>query len=566
MATRQTRRQVMSGALALGASNLSGCALVGPLNAFCPDDPRISNPTTPLTIDVHGHVFNGTDIPIAPYIKYVRGREDPSLADLGDILQDVNWAFAPSGAEEIAALQEISQALRASCGRNTFESIHVAHRETQYQQGVKELNRALTQFEYSRQQRGLRATRSSNAVANAIRTLPQSYLGHRSQRRRAMQKSLSENTIDAAVEFAVRQFQYRYVNVFDFLTQYSSGSSRKIDLVICHFLDFDWPLGSGNPTRTPIAQQIDVMEQITILTGGRVHCYVPFDPMKQVAHSLGLTFESPLALVQKAILSQGFIGVKMYPPMGFGPADNASKPNSFWSRKWLPNSLKHVDHLGARLDGALSELYTWCIANDVPIMAHTSASEGPADDFQNLTDAKYWYHVPTGLRVNFGHFGNTEVASTRNGLKRAEAYCALMRGPGTHGEKFYADAAYLTEGLTKPSDLISALRTLFRETSGKGPAALAQRLMYGSDWEMLIIAGAANTGYLADFEQIFSQLDSDPTLGAKGKLSDRFFGINAVNYLSLRPGSATRTRLDAFYLTHGIRPPQWAHKISTRTV
>jgi len=270
--------------------------------------------------------------------------------------------------------------------------------------------------------------------------------------------------------------------------------------------------------------------------------------------------------VQNAIRSRGFIGVKMFPPMGFAPADNTPTPQNFWNRGWLPDNLRHVDHFGRRLDAALSELYAWCIANDVPIMAHTSASEGPADDFQNLTDAKYWYDVPKGLRVNFGHFGNTEVKSTDKGRQRAEAYCGLMGGPGTHGEKFYADAAYLTEGLTKQSDLISALRILFHETAKKDSAALAQRLMYGSDWEMLIIAGAANTGYLADFEQIFAQLDSDSTLGAKGKLSDRFFGFNAVNYLSLRPGSATRTRLDAFYTAHGIRTPQWAHKIIARTV
>ena len=495
----------MSGALALGASTLSGCVLVNPLTAFCPDDPRISNPKTPLTIDVHGHVFNGTDIQIERYISKVRGRKDASLANLGAVLQQVGWSVAPSGATEIAALQEINQALSAGCGRNTFETIHIAHREEQYQKGVAQLNDALTRLE-NLPRRGLRATHSGNAVANAIRSLPPTYSAHRSRRLRATRKSVSEDEIDAALAFVLRQFQYRYVNVFDFLTEYSSGSGRKIDLVVCHFIDFDWPLAGGNPTFTPIAHQIDVMEQITILTGGRVHCYVAFDPMKQVAHSLGLTLESPLALVQKAILSQGFIGVKIYPPMGFAPADNASKPQSFWDRDWLPDNLKHADHLGARLDGALSQLYAWCIANDVPIMAHTSPSEGPADDFQALTAAKYWYHVPNGLRVNFGHFGNTEVTSTST--QRTFDYCKLMGAPRTHGENFYADAAYLTHALTNQSDLTKALQALFRLTAPKKSAALAQRLMYGSDWEMLVIEGAANTRYLANFEQIFSQLDS----------------------------------------------------------
>src|SRR5262245_10911586 len=30
-------------------------------HVFCPDDPRISDPRSPLTIDTHCHVFNGTD-------------------------------------------------------------------------------------------------------------------------------------------------------------------------------------------------------------------------------------------------------------------------------------------------------------------------------------------------------------------------------------------------------------------------------------------------------------------------------------------------------------------------
>jgi amidohydrolase family protein len=555
----QTRRQMMGGALALGASQLSGCVLVRPLTAFCPDDPRISNPKTPLTIDVHGHVFNGTDIQIERYISLVRARQTPALANLGTILQEVGWSVAPSGAQETAALREINQALSAGCGPGAFEAMHVAHRNDQYEKGVVELNSALDKVESLRRP-GLRAMRGGNAVASAIRSLPKTYPAYRSQRLRATRKAAGGDQIEAAIAFVLRQFQYRYVNVFDFLSEYSSGSARKIDLVVCHFLDFDWPLAGGNATLTPIADQIDVMEQISILTDGRVHCCAPFDPMKQVAYDLGLTFESPLALVQKAILSQGFIGVKIYPPMGFAPIGNAAKSDSFWSRrKWLPDNLKSTNHVGARLDAALSALYVWCVRYDVPIMAHTSPSEGPADDFQALTAAKYWNNVPNGLRVNFGHFGNTEV--TASDTARTLEYCNLMGGPGTHGANFYADAAYLSHALTDQRGLTNALQTLFRITAPKQSAALAQRLMYGSDWEMLVIEGSANTKYLSNFEQIFSQLDGNPSLGAQGKLSARFFGINAVNYLSLRPGSATRARLEAFYAARAIPTPQWMRKI-----
>ena len=553
-----TRRQIINGALSIGVTSLGGCVFVRPITAFCPDDPRISNPNSPLTIDVHGHVFNGSDIQIERYITLVRARQTPALKDLGEILQEVGWEVAPSGAQEISVLRQINQRLSAGCGPGEFERLHIAHRNEKYLAGRSALNEALTRVE-SRRRPAFRSTYGGNAVANAIRSLPTSYPEyHRWQLRRAY-RAVGTDAVNAAVAFVMRQFQYRYVNVFDFLTEYSSGSARKIDLLICHCLDFDWPLALGKPTMTPIADQIDVMEQISILTGGRVHCYAPFDPMKQVAYDLGYSTESPESLVQEAILSQGFVGVKIYPPMGFAPAGNAHMKPGFWNRKWLPASMHRPD-LGRRLDDVLARLYSWCVANGVPIMAHTSPSEGPCSDFENLTASDYWWAVPGGLTVNFGHFGDTEIAP--DNLSRALAYWKLMGRSGSHGANFYADAAYLTEALKEPVKLTEALRRLFQMAQGKTSPALAQRLMYGSDWEMLVIEGSASENYLSNFEQIFSNLDRDSSLGAQGKLSARFFGINAASYLSLRAGSAARARLDAFYAARGLPTPQWAQKVN----
>src|SRR5262249_2804424 len=151
---------------------------------------------------------------------------------------------------------------------------------------------------------------------------------------------------------------------------------RKIDLMISHFLDFDWPLAKGRQTLTPIWDQIAVMGQISILTGGRVHYYVPFDPMKQVTYDfLGRSTRSPMDFVQNA-MSRGCVGVKMYPPMGFAPSGNANKRPGFWDRTWLPDEIRQDRDFGKQLDMVLARLYSWCLANDLPIMAHTSPSEG----------------------------------------------------------------------------------------------------------------------------------------------------------------------------------------------
>jgi len=145
-----TRRQIINGALSIGATSLGGCVFVRPITAFCPDDPRISNPNSPLTIDVHGHVFNGSDIQIERYITLVRARQTPALKDLGEILQEVGWEVAPSGAQEISVLRQINQRLSAGCGPAEFERLHIAHRNEKYLAGRSALNEALTRVESSR--------------------------------------------------------------------------------------------------------------------------------------------------------------------------------------------------------------------------------------------------------------------------------------------------------------------------------------------------------------------------------------------------------------------------------
>src|SRR5262249_28223436 len=203
----------------------------------------------------------------------------------------------------------------------------------------------------------------------------------------------------------------------------SRGRARRLDLLVAHLVDYDWPIGNGNATPTSLRDQVAVMERISQLAGGRVLCFAPFDPMKEVAHGLGLTMESSLQLVTDAITKHGFIGVKLYPPMGFLPLGNASLDGTaFWSRPWIPPALQR-SILGARMDDALRSLYAWCLSNGVRIKAHASPSNGPCDGppstcnglhnvFSKLTLAKHWESVPAnfpGIRLNFGHFGYTNL-------------------------------------------------------------------------------------------------------------------------------------------------------------
>ena len=279
-----------------------------------------------------------------------------------------------------------------------------------------------------------------------------------------------------------------------------------------------------------------------------------------MAFRLGLTPDDSLSLVKSAVENQGHIGVKMYPPMGFAPFGNKARNISFWDKPWIADALKRPD-LGDELDGALEELYGWCIQNSVPIMAHTSPSNMPDPSFRWATDPKRWLDLPVpGLQVNFGHFGDTELGLGGD-LKLTRSYAELMGSEGTVGANFYADSAYFSDAVHGSGSLAAELAGLFRWTRSKGSANLANRLMYGSDWEMLLIEPGDTSAYLRNFEKIFEKLDKATDLGATVKLSDAFFGLNAADYLGLKSGRQTRTRLDTFYVRNGVAKPLWATKV-----
>jgi hypothetical protein len=544
-----TRRQALAAMGGFGASlGLSGCAT--PIVPFCPGDPTVSDPTSPLTIDVHTHVFNGSDLQIFGFYNYVVARQiEPTL--LAVLLEMLGRDFAPTAIDELVALQEAEVALR-NCNGPVFVQVLNSHAQDRYDRFLAQLKAANRNIRSRRFARGLT---SRSRIDSLIETLPRSYSDYKKLQRSKARFALADATALGEIEFVQRNFQFRYVNVYDYLFEYSTGRNRKIDVMVAHLVDFDWPLGGGNPTTTSLSDQFRVMDKISQLTGGRVLCFAPFDPFKEVAYQLGLTPESSLQNVQTAILLHGFIGAKIYPPMGFAPFGNAALDgHGFWDKPWIPASL-HRSDLGRLLDNALATLYYWCLHNGVPIMGHSSRTSGPSDAFQNLAGAEHWGPIPNqlaGIRIDFGHFGLKDLGKDDQEIRLA-SYMDVA-----NGNFLYADAGYFSEVLSQASSLQAFLTTLYRATRRKGDAALAQRLMYGTDWEMIVREGPTSSSYLEDFEKMFAVLDHED-LGAKGKLSDRFFGVNAATFLGLGPNQPTRTRLDRYY---GLSSkPAWMSKV-----
>lgn len=565
-----TRRSVLFGAGSLIASApLSGCGfLTRTPSPLCPWDPRRTDRALPLTIDAHAHLFNGSDLQIGDFFRLVLLRDLELLGGLGDILQGIAWSTAPNGAAELVALDRIEIALAACQGptaalarANPLDQSLASLRQAGYDIYRENLQRAV-----QANAQGRLGRRANASVESFIRGLPQdvgSFRTNYATPEATARLSRVDRKALNALRFVFQLFQYRYVNLVDYLDLYARGTDRKVDLVITHMVDYNWPLSMGGTTPTSHETQLGVMKRISRLSGGRVHAFVPFDPLREVAHRWGLLdpdlnpAPSALALAQRGIEEFGCVGVKLYPPMGFrayGNEELERRTPDFWHKPWLPAGLQRPG-LGRELDHALGDLYYYCLHHRVPIMAHTNWSNGPDTTFQDGA-AEAWgtaLRVFPELQINFGHFGDVTGGSS--------LFSDLMRGPGQPGANAYADTGFFSESVENPAALERTLRDLFRQTSHKGPAALAQRLLYGTDWEMTLISEAGDREYLEEFHRILSLFDQDGTLGSAGRLSDRFFGENAADFMGLRGGRPARERLDAFYRQEGVAKPMWAHKV-----
>lgn len=580
-------------ALALASlAPLSGCAFLRPrdLSPVCPNAPSVSYPGGPLTIDAHCHVFNGTDLQVKQFLSRVAVQEDGpvglAVQAIGDILERLAWQNAPSGAEELNALEKLAAALQTCTTKGYAEQVN-SLKQDGYTRGRAQLQAAM---KASPQFQTLKS-RGSNALLSVhpdshdaarveaiaiIDSLPESFaeydaLTAEKARREAthsgLMSTLATRSVSGVIKFVQQNFQYRYVSVHDYLATYNKPGERVVDLMLPSMVDYDFWLNEGHPTHTDLETQVRVMRQISILTGGRVHAFAPYDPLRQVAHLLGHASANSLAQVQRAIEEDGFVGVKLYPPMGFAPLGNERLDGrNYWKRSWLPDWTARPD-LGKLLDGAMRDLLSWCESNGVPIMAHTSASNAPTKEFEEFTAATYWaqaLHEFPDLRVSFGHFGGS--SPVKDDGKRALEFSALMnQTPGAAGSLAYADAGYFLEVISKEPQLEALLRQLYETTAGKGDASLVSRFMYGTDWEMTLMESPVNT-FLGQFEALLNDLETQPAIKARGHtdLASRFFGFNASRWAGLEKGSKSRERLDRFYQLNGIKP-DWVAKVDGRT-
>ena len=196
-------------------------------------------------------------------------------------------------------------------------------------------------------------------------------------------------------------------------------------------------------------------------------------------------------------------------------------------------------------------------------MAHTNHSNGAYEEFEDLAGSQYWKlalkEFP-GLKVSFGHFGDTDLElRDENPASETRKFLKLMtQTAGSDGTNAFADSGYFAGALMNQTTMTAALKSLYAASENR---TLRERLMYGTDWTMILPQKHVER-YLSDFIQIINKVENDQPGTVRGtSLANAFFGSNAAEYLGLKSGSANRKRLEAFYLVNKVATPDWMRKV-----
>lgn len=556
-----TRRAFVAALLAA----LAPTSAVAELARLCPTDPTVSNPAAPLTIDTHAHFFNGSDLQIKEFLSQTTIGPDselyPLVKAMTGVLQVLAWHLAPNAQMERAAMAKYAARLKDCDGADQMRRMAGGSYQEGYALGRRELRAAANVLNQTPQGAAvLGPTLGQAGLGAAIADLPETYDAFEERRADGTTVLGSQPTFLGYIQFLLHNFNYRHVNAIDYLTTYSKGSARKIDLVVANMVDYDWWLARGKATSTSLSDQVDVMSQISVLLGGRVHGFAPFCPFREVMTADSSGIGDSMRLVKDAIETRGFIGVKLYPPMGFAAWGNKGK--TVWQGKpSLPAAAADAD-FGKRLDAAMQKLFTYCITNDVPIMAHTNHSNGPYEEFRELAGSSYWklaLEEFPGLRVSFGHFGDTDLEDHKG--DRTRPFLELMtQGAGTSGVNTFADSGYFSGALMNQGKMRDVLRSLYADNN----RVMLERLMFGTDW-MMTLSQKNVERYLSDFVDIIRRIEEvEPKIAARNtNLSDAFFGRNAVEFLGLGARRGNRGRLESFYSKNNVLMPDWMHKVGT---
>lgn len=351
------------------------------------------------------------------------------------------------------------------------------------------------------------------------------------------------------------------------LASHYTATGKRCTLMTPALVDYNAWLKNPDIEYQRLDDQVDVMGEIARRKGPvRVHGFVGFDPIRAILAGVDRNpvIESPFPvidphkLLRRAVTKQGFLGAKLYPPMGFRAWHNDAPEMNFPQHvKDNVNSDGIGDSdLGKLIDQELAKLYTYCAKNGVPILAHGYNSNQAGRCFGWRASPQYWREViqkfstkEKPLHVCVAHFGRFDAHQVNtqciSGGIMSEVweiiFGSILKEPGS--AHVYADLSYFSELLDRTegweqrrANLRDKLKSYIENFDQE-----VEHLCYGSDWVMLGLE-KNNERYHEELGAFMSE-----EVGLSQKQMNRLFFGNAVRFLGLGPDDQGRARLKKFY-------------------
>lgn len=545
------------------AAEMSAVPPVIPARArpiFAPTRIASHGKQTRLCVDVHAHIFNASDIDAAGFMRKCVAHEEssPEMRHLMEQLAGVVGQLEKIAPDAVNETKELliylskTAEMQVDQVKRFFESLAREHRkrvasallEAMKAIGLDNefLELQLRHIEQMRRTFGIKldAVSQPSALdeAQMLRYLDPELRLADYERVFGTTKQ-PENSLypGSKLEFAGHMLAYRWMNLRDYTRLYTEASQAfGVDAVFASYVNFDYWLAPAK--RSPKQDQMNLHALLSEMSGGYMLPLIAYNPWADIKDQ-GETFE----LVKRAVLQYGFVGVKIYPPMGFYPYGNSKILNSTPEPRPDPK----------QLDRVLERLFYWCADNSVPVMAHSSESNGRDADSDEFGGPKGWdlllkkFSNKTAKPVaNVAHFGGGDTIAIHAPNSWPQQFAKLMKG--SNGSRLYGDLGYWQTLLWCDSEhpgcdqAKARLKSAFKTNSGA-----SSRLMFGTDWHMLSQEGAWNEypkQLTANLSDVLTSMDA-------------FFYQDALNCFGLVPGGTQRDRIVRRFAGSPGGVPRW---------
>ena len=545
-----TRRRLMQQGVGLGGlSLLPGCGSIR--EYFQPEVSRTA-------IDIHAHIFNGRDVPIVGFLQQVILRDPHAPVDdmpisegFLKLLTKIMLSGTPGAAQELETLN--------TRGFAPLSEPDVLRRDEQ------NVAAGLAAFsaDMGQQTAGLRTTRTEEEqVLDQIAAevgqagLRNSLQTPENQARILAAQIFRPDNAGALTQGEVRSYRHRspFIQTIrwaglltrprvDILAELGRlyGGPTGIKMFSPSLVDFSaW--FSTNEDVTPLENLITLFSAIAKdYPDALVLNFAPFCPLRAALEAEDDPAIDTLRHVKRAVLEEGFAGVKLYPPMGFLPAGNDRVEITWAPRTPLAG--------GAALDAELFKLYDWCAENEVPIKAHANNSIAAGPNTGVFAAPDGWRAVLDrpglkDLRLNLAHFGGFDESAPAGALTTGTDWEESLVEMLEVYPNLYFDLSYWTDAVDPQSPARPRVMQRVSALIGRTPLMI-DRMMYGSDWSM-IGRVPSHPQYLAGVQTALGDLTLDEAQ------SERVMGGNAARYLGLASGGQQRDRLAAFFSGHPV--------------